>query len=812
MRRQDSATRCPPLPRRLKVPIWIIHPVKSREGTTDYFVKTSARAESIAELSEIYLPPVLKEKTTAVRLKDIAVLERSFSERTSVFYCANDNDNTPSSVEGVRIQIRRQNGYSPVAMAENLLRELPEIQRSFGRSLDIRIISDRSRALKKSMNNLVISLLSGAVFAFLVILLFMKNIQRALILLVSLPASLLFAVLLLFLCGKTLNLMSLGGLALGVGMVVDNSIVITERLSRRVMSSSCIESRRELISLLTAELAPSLAGSTVTTVIVFMPLLFIKGLPGALLGDLGLSVILALSASLAVALALIPVLYLVLNPPVSEFKPGNNSFVFLRKILRFSLRKPFPVLLAVIILFAAGLIPLKKLPIEVVSPINEGMLQASVRLAPGTNIEAVSRLAEELSVEIIKKTDAFMVSARAGGENDDPYYLSSTEESAETIQLEILYPVKTAYKNIARSLKTVLDISGGSSLIQPPENILENLIGGRSFPEWMIIGDNPLLLRQTAAEIAEKIPGAGLVPADEKAILKVYPDRAALASYGIDISALAGQLSGTLYGTVPVKLMFENREIDVRLRAEDRFKTDRSELYGLTIPNSTAAPVRMQGIAGLVEESALPWFLRKNRKDISVIRLENHADEKLSKVLKNSGAMLREENLLLQNLKDIIITFITAGILLFLCLGIQFESVSIPLLLMLSIPPGAAGILTALFLFGSSINLNSCLGILAVMGISVNNGILLFEESRRLMKTDGALPCGALYRGTASRLRPIIMTGLTTVVSLIPLAVNPYGTSSQSSLAIAVIGGLSVSTVLSLLIIPNILRIRLNRD
>ncbi len=776
------------------------------EGNTEYLVKTRSRAQSLMELGGIFLPKQNGDSSSAtIRLRDVASIEMGQKEQSSVFFSASGS----GIREGVRLQIRRTAGFSPAAMAENIRRELEEISRSFGRDLDIYIISDRSLSLKQSMHDLAFSLLSGAVFAFVIILLFMRNLPRALLLLISLPSSLLLSVLMLFLTGKSLNLMSLGGLALGVGMVVDNSIVVTERMSRLGLSSQEPEARIALVSQALRELAPSLAGSTLTTVIVFLPLLFIRGLTGSLFADLGLSVIFALISSLLLALSFIPVLYLVLNPKdINDIKNRGNPRPIIR-LVKTGMKHPAIAGLIALLCCAAAVIPFPELPLEVITPINEGIIRGSLKLPPGTSIKSVRLTAEELAGEISTISGVEHVNAWAGGESSDPYYLASTDESSGIIQLEINHRKNADTAFIKKRLSSLTAPETGTLNTGPPENILANLLGINVNSDWVISGDKPGIVRRSAEEAVRGLADVRLVPEDRKTRILVYPDRKALSSYGIGLSDLSEHIGQAVYGEIPTNILINGEETDVRLRIMESERSERGDILQLNMPGQGSAPVRLSSIVRIQDEQALPYLLREGRKDLAVIRTPSDTGRNITSLLKSRGAEPRDVPVLMSQLPQIIRTLILAVILLYLCLGIQFESFFLPLLLMLSIPAGASGIIAILFLTGHSLNLNSSLGILVVMGISVNNGILLFEEASRLMKQSGALPLGAIYRGTISRLRPILMTSLTTITALIPLAIDPFGTSSQASLAVSIIGGLVVSTLMSLLVLPNIIKTRL---
>ena len=782
------------------------------EGSTEYLVKTRSRAETLSELGELFLPGRQNDNTPApVRLRDVATIGMGQKEQSSTFLSIGSHPEDRSCMEGVRLQIRRTTGYSPSAMAANLLGELDEIKKSFGRDLDIVIISDRSESLERSMMNLAVSLISGAFFAFVIILIFMRNLPRALLLLLSLPASLLLSILLLFLAGKSLNLMSLGGLALGVGMVVDNAIVVTERLSRLSLDSLHPNNRIETISLAVSSLASSLAGSTFTTVIVFIPLLFIKGLLGSLFADLGISVIFALASSLLISLSFIPVVYFKLNPKDITKYGDKTSSVRILRLIKTGIKHPAALGLLTLLFCILAICPFRRLPLEVITPVNEGVINSSLKLAPGSGMESVKKLATELLNEAARLPSVVSVNAWAGGEASDPFYLASTDESSETIQIEIRHGKNADRELIRNRMSGLIDSDIGVLEILPQQNILASLIGIDQNIDWAVKGELPDVVRREAESIAGEISEACVVPGERKTRLLVYPNRKALASFGIELSDLSEQLGQSIYGTVPANMLVNGEEIDIRLRLKEEDRSERGDITGMKMPGNGSSPVRLSSIVNIGDEQALPYLLREGRKDLAIIRLPYSTQRETERILKNLGAEPREAPVLISQLPELLRTLVLAIVLLYLCLGIQFESFSLPLLLMLIIPAGASGIIAALFLTGQSVNLNSVLGILVVMGISVNNGILLFEESRLMMKRHGALPLGSLYRGTISRLRPILMTSLTTVTALLPLAMDPSGRGSQSELAISVIGGLSVSTLVSLLILPNIIKIRLER-
>ena len=764
------------------------------EGSTDYLVKTFAESNSLAELEKLHV-------SNSVQLKDVADLSFGTAKQNSVFFFCKENQKPE---EGIRLQVRCRDGFSPAEMAANLKKDLSEIRKRFSGSMSIEIISDRSTALKRSITELLKSLFIGSFFAFAVILFFMRNLSKALILLVSLPASLLTAVLLLHLTGHTLNLMSIGGLAIGVGMVVDNAIVVIERLDRHPSAEPGGNKTAEIIS----GLSTALCGATLTTIIVFTPLLIMKGLMGSLFSDLGLSVIFSLASSLIVSLTLIPVLYVNL---CSKIKSKQDNSKKMRKssvkIVKFILRNPLRILIAATVLISAGLIPIRQLPFEVISPVNEGVLTFTLGLPQGSSIASAGNCVEALLPELIKLDGIESIAAWAGGETSDPYYLSSTDESAETIQFLIKHPLNTDTENLKSRLKEELKLPGTAACFNPPEDILGDLIGMKENLDWVIEGDNPEALRRDAVKAAGQLSDAKPVPARTKTQIQLHPDRYSLSVKKAELPEISRFLSNLIRGAVPAYLKKDDFDLPIRLRGDRSFISSEADILQIDLPRSSDEPVRLSSVLHSEKKDSLPFLLRENRKDIAVLRLNTPPLPGDEKILTAYNAKPRSVPVLISRSDEIKKLLLFALALLYLCLGIQFESFSIPLLLMLCIPPGISGIIAANFLSAGSLNLNSALGIMVVMGISVNNGILLYEEHNRLLIKPGSRHLGAVYRGTVSRIRPILLTNLTTLSALLPIAFDPNNVSSQASLAVSVIGGLTVTALISVVFIPNIIKI-----
>ena len=441
---------------------------------------------------------------TGMQLRDVAGIRKTEAEKTSFFYCIQAGED---GREGIRLLLRRSSGFSPRTMSANVKKELDEIRRSFGKELEIVLLSDRSEVLEASLQNLLLSLFLGASAAFIILLIFMKNMKQSVILLFTLPSSLLWPLLFLFLTGKSLNLMSLGGLAVGAGMVVDNSIIMTERLSRRLRASDDRRTRLDAIEKEAAALAPAVTGATLTTAIVFMPLLLVKGLAGSLLSDLGLSVILSMLSSALLSLSAVPVLYLLLNP-----SPGGKSkplFTRLRKLVAFGLRRPGASALIAAGLCLAGFAAAVCLPAEIIPPPRENSLRGTIHLPCGTSIDASASLAEAVSGEIALIPGIEAVFCWAGGEKDDIHYLASTDESRENIQFGLILSKNSHPGSILKAIANRISIPDCRLTMSPRENVIEDLLALESGEEWIVRGETASGARAAAEELRRIITESG---------------------------------------------------------------------------------------------------------------------------------------------------------------------------------------------------------------------------------------------------------------------------------------------------------------
>jgi HAE1 family hydrophobic/amphiphilic exporter-1 len=803
-----------------------------KEGGTEFLVKTEGRLKSEDEFGALVVGRT--QEGNRVRLADVASVTRGTREQSSVFQL--------NGQEGVALLVRRKGGESPIRVSDNVRRELESLKLSYGKDLKFTVVKDTSRVIASSVGNLVASGLLGGAIAFIVIFLFIRRLKPSLILIVSIPVSIVMCLLLMRVTGISLNTMSLGGLAMGVGMLVDNSVVVLENLERRLAGNDDRSAAAVIRG--TAEMAGSTFGSTLTSLIVFVPVIFLPGIVGALFKDLALAVCYALCASFIDSITIVPVLYMFARrfsgrlprrfaqrlrrrrpaPPApkrTERKRPRRDFMpalekAYRAALRFVLRRPLVLGAALAGIFALGCVMFFGLQYEFMPAVDSGEIQVTAALPPGSSIDYLARVGKALSGEAVKSGAVASVFVRAGGEEDDPYFLSDPEESAEKLHLTIQLKGGdvSAFRAI-EELRPRLTAGGAEMSFRLPDDIIAPLLGVRGNETVLLVrGDDQQAAIDRAALVRADLEksglfaGIGTAPRRDKPGISLYPERDMLLRDGLSLSGLSNTLRGCLDGLYPSQYSTEGREIGIRVRLREEDRLNVEEVSRLPLLTQSGGRVALGDCVTLRDEKEFSSLIRMEKKDVAYMTLAPRAEAAdraarlvAETVRDNADVQSLQQSAFEKNLPRIVLIFVLAVFLLYLVLGAQFESFTLPLFMMISLPLSFSGIVIALVAFGKSINLSSCLGVLVLLGVVVNNSIILFENFKAKVRA-GSSPPGAVYRGSVERLKPILITVLTTVTALIPVAIDPANKSSQSPMAVAILGGLTLSTLLTLFVTP----------
>ncbi len=796
------------------------YPVGSiRSGESEIIIKTRGRASTASELESLRIPM----ENGSLQLSQIAGVEEAEKHRLSVY--AFDGK------EAVALEVFRRKGSNPVAVAQAVRKEAERVAQAYAGDFEVAVDYDSSVAIVESIRNLAVAALSGILITFVVLLALTRDAKGSALLVVTIPVSIMVGVAALRLMGRTLNTMSLGGIALGIGMIVDNAIVVLDALKRLPAAR-----RRDpaAVSAQVERVFTSIMASTITSLIVFVPVIFLPGVIGAIFTDLALSVIFTQFGGFLTAITVIPVAFMSFRWKDDDgardpMEPARKLYA---RALDACFRRPALVALIIGLTFLAGAGAATALGFEFMPVDDAPLLELEVAFPYGTRLEHIAAEAAVMQGSILADGAFLSVSARAGGEREDALYQSDPASRPERLIMRAVLDRRRASVEEAmdRARKAVESL-GYACEVRPPKDAVETLLGvGGSTRSWAAYGKDPEEARSRAALAllhARSVAGGdralSLNPAGERDEIRVSPDRAALAALSVGFYDAATALHAAVEGEVASRIVVDSREKDVRvgLAGADGQAPD----IGRVIIRPQG-PIRVADVARVQAQSSVPLFLRVDRKDAVLLEAEAAPGSRDDLAAAMAGFSAghgwlesADASALAEYGGRILLTLGIVVALLYLTLGAQFESFSLPVLLLVTIPLSFSGIALALAISGTTVNFGSALGVIVLFGVAVNNSIVLYEVTSQKAGESGAgdeaepgrrrsLADAAARAGALERLSPILSTVLTTVVAIFPILLSPSG-ASQKAMSIAVIGGLVVSTVLTLFTAPLVFARRL---
>ncbi|MCX5668537.1 MAG: efflux RND transporter permease subunit [Candidatus Omnitrophica bacterium] len=829
----------------------ITQPVGSlKTGLTDYLIRLPGEFVRPEEINLLILG---KRNGNPIYLRDVARIEDSFKEVTSLVRI--------NKQPGIMVMIQKQSGTNSVEVARKVKEKMAQLVKTLPADVKVNTIFDTSQDIINSLNSLKFSVWLGIVMVIMVAWFFFRSLVPSLIVALSIPFSLLIAFIYLFLSKGTINTISLSSLAIASGMVVDNAIVIVDNIFRRLEKGN---RPTEAAIFGTSEMFLSVSASTLTTVVVFMPMLFIPGVVGVIFGGLAIIIIVTLTASLFTATTFTPMLcaqWLRFNHTnkksklfvkfyaISEswFKSWEN---FYSRALGFSLKHKKLILIGFIIAFILSLLLVPFVGNEFMPEEDSGDLRITINLPIGTRIEESDKVAKKVE-EIFDKyvPEAKYYYARCGqvtgvgrmiGGASGTHIISAgaklvSKDKRKRPVKEVGQAVRNKIKLIPGVLRT--DISTG--------NPLGNLItgGGGKAVQLEIIGNSfaeTNALAQKIKIIMEHIPGAVDVSISREANspeLKIDVDREKAASLGLDMNTIASTLKAFIQGTTATKYRENGKTYDIYVRLQESSRTKLEDIENLTImaplPSDNApfvglealasrqgvkrAQIKLSNIAKISEASGPDRIERKNRE--RMVRVQCNAykrssgkivedlNKQISKLVLpadvtiNIGGEAEEQK---KAFGDLTLLLILGIALVYMVMAAQFESLLDPFIIMFAIPFTFIGVILGFVLTGTTLSINTFLGVVMLMGIVVNNAIVLVSYII-MLRARGFSMQDAVTTAGSHRLRPILMTTITTIVGLLPLALSRgEGSEVWQPLGITMIGGLTVSTLVTLLFVPTL--------
>jgi len=730
---------------------------------------------------------------------------------------------------GIRLSVAKQSGRNTVEVAAQVRRELTRIRADFPQ-LELAVLNDNSRYISSALRNVGTSALYGALIAVGVLLFFLRSLTSTLVIAVSIPFSIIATFVLMYASGFTLNIMSLGGLAMGVGMMVDNSIVVLEngfrlRQAGRPAAEAAVEGAGEVTAAVTA--------STLTTVVVFLPLIFIRGISGVMYKQLALVVTFSLICSLVSALTLVPMLSARLlarvgrgaaEPPLAASLGralGRMEQAYSGLLAR-ALRRPLLTVAAIVLAMGASLLLVPLIGSELMPATDEGQVRINAEMEAGTRLELTDRAFQELerrTGEAVPETQT-MVSSVGGG-------FRSAGTSTGQISLTLVPRRQRGRSDaqIADELRRRLGGTPGLTLRTRTSQGFFLMRGGSTNTERIQIEvrgydlDAGRELAGRIRELVEQAPGVTDVQlSQESATVEdlVVVDRRRVAEFNLTVEAVTSLLRTLIAGTQAGTFREADSEVPIVVRLAGRDSFELNRLLALPVVNGSGGSVPLANVVSLRRQPGPTAIERKDQERLLTVFV-NTSGRDVGSIVADLRARLRalpvppgftvlftgdwEEQR--ENFRELLISILLSLLLIYMVMAGLYESLRDPFVVMFSIPLSSIGVLAMLFLTGTTFNIQTWIGVLMLGGIVVNNAILLVDTTNLLRRRDGLALREAILTACSRRLRPVLMTSLTTIVGLLPLALGlGEGGEVQAPLARTVIGGLTSSTFITLLFIP----------
>lgn len=762
----------------------------------------------------------------AVHIKDVATVVDGFAEQRQRVW----NNNKPA----VMLMVQKQSDANTVSVCREVLKRIPDIESTLPVGIKIETIVDFSEFINRSMSNLGNTAIQAIALTLLVLLFFLRNLRSSLIVAISIPVSMIVTFAVMDQAGLTLNIISMAGLALAVGMLVDNSIVVLESIFRLKEEGA---SPRDAAYNGASEVAMAITASTLTTLAVFIPVLFVPGIAGELFNDMVVTIVFSLTVSLLVALTLIPLMasrFLMLTKKLKKesifSRIGQKVNNWLDKLQQFyvtaldwSLDHRKTVIFSVLGLFVLSIITVSMMGGEFLPENDMGFIAVAVDRSPGTSLDAMDESMHELNQIILDNTPEAEIVYSNFGQGEGIMSLFSTRSSSEgdiTIRLkklsernrsmfEIQDQLREKFKNLP-DIYARFEDRGQSAMMGTGADIMVE-----------IFGYDLDVAEAIARQIEEKVKSVkGVVDVqtsfkESAPELQINIDRRRIADLGLSTTQVGQAVSTSILGTVATQYRDQGDEFDIRVQLNKESRTSKEDIDNIMIMTPTGKQIPLRAVADVAYTKAPKEIEREDQERMVSVNM-SVSGRNLSSVTADVEKAVRQISLpndfrteiggtaeeQQESFGYLGLAFLVAIFLTYMVMASQFESFLDPFIIIFTIPMSFIGVALALVITGTSLSVMALIGIVMLVGIVVNNGIVLVDYINQL-RSRGYELFDAIKKGGQIRMRPVLMTALTTILAMLPLALG-LGESGESwaPLARSVMGGLTVATALTLVVIP----------
>lgn len=800
-------------------------------GVYDFSVRVPGDYQSVDEISNTVLKAF---KGQVVRLKDVATVEDTFKEKNS--FSRNHIG------DGVALMIQKQAGSNTVDVANAVRSKIEEIKKDLPSDIQINEIMNSDEMVISTVKNLTSSIWYALIFVTLVVLMFLREWKSSLIVFVTMPVSLISAFIAMYVMGFTLNIFSLMSLIIAIGMVVDNAIVVLENITQHIENGA---KPKQAAIFGTSEMGMAIAASTATTLVVFLPMLFMDGIVGIMFKQLAILTSVCLITSLFTALTLTPMLSSILlkeAPRNKEEKKHSKFYIASEKVFNkiedgykrllgwAVFHKGFTLSISLIV-FVGTMFLARNLGTDYIPSLDSGTVSVVFETEVGTSAQQTDSIGQRILQIMLEEVPEIREGALASISGQTEGGMLTTVGFKEGKNVGTVLTHLVPHEERSRSSAQIADavrkrmeelpqlekvhVSGGSALASA-------LTGNKRPIEILATGSDFQKLNAVVRDVEEKLNSNKSFIDVETTIdpgnleVQVMVDKDKASQMALNVAMVGMQVRQNIYGTESGDFTEEGNDYGIVVQYAPEYRSQVAKLKEMNITNLLGQPVPLSAIADIVETTGQ-------------LEIQRQSQERYVKATANlaDGVSLGEATVIAQNIinettlpdgvsitlggqvedqsdsfSSLFLIFFLGIALVYMVMASQFESFKDPFIILFAIPFTLVGVVLAFFATGTSLNVVTFIGLIMLVGIVVNNGIILVDYTNMLRKRNYNLRDAVMEAGR-SRLRPVLMTSLTTILGMLPMALSSgMGKEMYSPLGITIIGGLLISTLVTLIIVP----------
>lgn len=780
-------------------------------------VKTQGKFKSVKDIETV---PIMTSTGQVIYLRDIATVKESYSD-ASTYARLND-------VDAISITITSESDANTVDVVNGIKNVLENLHSS-NPKFSYNITMEQASYIEDSISSVAESAVIGCILAILILLLFLGSIKTSLVIGISMPISVITTFIGMYFSGMTLNVVSLGGLSLGVGMLVDNAVVVLENIFRRRKQfeehpdEASIKGAKEVV-------APVIA-SVLTTCIVYLPIVFLDNMMAVMFKQLAFSIIFSQMASLLVTFLLIPML----TSKIEDIDKTNTKLAFVLKpfdkfmsrmytkyeeTLRWCLKNKKRTVTFVVVTFVISLIILSQLGMTLMPSSDEGIISVAIELPQGSELKETDKITKTIEnvIRENKYVENVFSTVGSGGMTS---MLGGSASNMATINVSLVDKRRADTDKVVQQLReSVKDIAGATVTMEASSSAMSM---ASDEIEFQFSGDSDSQLELFLKDAEKTLSGInGVVEtstslADKKPEIRIKTDASKAARFGLNTAAVANLIRGVLDGTTASQYSVDGTEYDIIVQYPDNYISDYNELKKFQLKTATGQWITLSDIADVTIENSSSTLTRIDQKRVVTLSGKfygtnmSKVNSEFNRAIKNIGipdginiVTSGTFEVMMDAMMSLFIAILLGILLMYMVMSAQFESISQPLIILVTVPLAMIGVVLSLVVTWSPLSVIGCIGILMLIGIIVNNAIVLidFVNTAKVERPEATLTDNIVYAGI-TRMRPILMTSLTSILGFMPMAVSTAsGSEMMRPLASVLLGGLLVGTFLTLFIIP----------